>query len=406
MRSDVVIIGAGPAGTIAGGLLARQGHRVVIVEREHFPRFSIGESLLPQAMVWIEEAGLLDRIEAEAFQPKNGAVFRMGERQRTIDFARKTAPGPARTFQVPRDRFDLALADGARAAGVEIRFGCRVTAFSAGNHGVSLQTASEAGGEDTVEARFALDASGFARVLARLLDLDRPADFPVRSALFTHVRDGIRDERFDREKILISIHPEHRDIWFWLIPFKDGLASIGAVGPVELIERHGGCDQDRLERLVAASGFMGEILQGAEPVRPVGRMTGYARGVTSLTGPGYALLGNAAEFLDPIFSSGVTIAMKSASLAATVLDRQLRGGSVDWRLDYERPLSVGVDAFRAHVEAWYDYSLQDVILDYPMDSGVVPQLIISVLAGYAWDDANPFVTQPKRYLGMLRAMAQ
>ena len=406
MKSEVVIIGAGPAGALAGTLLARKGHRVVIVEREHFPRFSIGESLLPQAMVWIEEAGVLGAVEAERFQPKNGAVFRLGERHQVIDFSRKTTPGPALTYQVPRDRFDLVLAQGASAAGVEVRFGCEVTAFTPGTDGAALSVLDDGGTEQKVEARFVLDASGAGRVLARLQGLDRPGDFPTRTALFTHVHAPLLADRFDCEKILISVHPELRDIWYWLIPFRDGLASIGAVGPVDLVDRQGDSDVSRLDRLVAASGHMAALLENAEPRRPVGRITGYARSVTSLTGPGFALLGNAAEFLDPIFSSGVTIAMKSASLAAHALDRQLRGEPVDWRTDYEAPLQIGVDTFRAYVEAWYALDLQEIIFGNPNAESDVTRMITSVLAGYAWDRDNPFVRDPKRYLSVVRTMTQ
>lgn len=406
MKSEVVIIGAGPAGAVAGSLLARRGHRVLILEREHFPRFSIGESLLPQAMVWLEQAGLLDAVAAERFQPKDGAVFRMGDRHQVIDFSRKTTAGPAQTYQVPRDRFDQVLAAGACDAGAEIHFGCRVSAFTPGRKGVKLSFFAEDGTDHSVDARFVLDASGAGRVLARLLDLDRPGDFPVRTAVFTHMKERGRDPRFDRRKILISVHPELRDIWYWLIPFREGMASVGAVGPEELVDRQGTSDVERLNRLVAASGYMAEWLDGAEPRRPVGRITGYARSSTSLSGDGYALLGNAAEFLDPIFSSGVTIALKSASLAANTLDRQLRGEPVDWRTDYEAPLLVGVDTFRAYVEAWYDHSLQDIIFSNPSSDGDVTQMITSVLAGYAWDQQNPFVRNPKRYLSAVRTMAR
>lgn len=404
MTNDVVIVGAGPASAIAGSLLARKGHRVVIYEQQRFPRFSIGESLLPQTMVWIEEAGLMGNVEAERFQPKDGAVFRLGERERVIRFEDKTALGPHLTWQVRRERFDLRLVEGAHEAGVQLHFGRRVTAFRPGEPVVSLDVEDEHGKAETVEARFVLDASGFARVLARLLELDRPGDFPVRAAVFTHVEDGIRDTRFDRQKILISINPADRDVWYWLIPFQDGLASIGVVGPVEAIDTAGASNEERLDRLIGAVGFMAELLRDARKVRPVGRIDGYARSATRLSGPGYALLGNAAEFLDPVFSSGVTIAMKSASLAADVLDRQLRGATVDWATEYEAPLNVGIDAFRAYVEAWYDHSLQDVIFDLPMHDGNIPRMVVSMLAGYAWDEANPFVTNPKKYLGMLSAM--
>ncbi|MEO1018045.1 MAG: FAD-dependent oxidoreductase, partial [Pseudomonadota bacterium] len=163
-------------------------------------------------------------------------------------------------------------------------------------------------------------------------------------------------------------------------------------------------DAERLQALVAQSGFMNEMLPELEPLRPISRITGYARSVDRLTGPGFALLGNAAEFLDPIFSSGVTIALRSASLAASVLDRQLRGEPVDWYSEYEKPLQLGVDTFRAHVEAWYDHSLQDTIFNYPGSDNFVTAMITSVLAGYAWDQQNPFVREPKKYLGMVRAI--
>ncbi len=151
---------------------------------------------------------------------------------------------------------------------------------------------------------------------------------------------------------------------------------------------------------------MAELLRQAEPRRPVERLTGYARSVTQLTGPGFALLGNAAEFLDPVFSSGVTIAMRSASLAAQVLDRQLRGAPVDWRTDYEMPLQIGIDTFRAYVEAWYDFTLQEIIFGNPKVDSFVTRMITSVLAGYAWDRQNPFVREPKRYLSMVQTITR
>ena len=126
-------------------------------------------------------------------------------------------------------------------------------------------------------------------------------------------------------------------------------------------------------------------------------MSGYAANVTAMHGPGFALLGNAAEFLDPVFSSGVTIAMRSASMAAALLDRQLRGERVDWANEFERPLRKGVDAFRAYVRAWYDGRFQDIVFAKTQPAGV-RRMICSILAGYAWDENNPFVAEPERRL--------
>jgi flavin-dependent dehydrogenase len=127
---------------------------------------------------------------------------------------------------------------------------------------------------------------------------------------------------------------------------------------------------------------------------------GYSANVKTLHGPGFALLGNAAEFLDPVFSSGVTIAMRSASMAAGLLHRQLNGESVDWQNEFAAPLKRGVDAFRAYVEGWYDESFQDVIY-HPGSSPEIRAMISSILAGYAWDLKNPYVAEPKRRLRVL-----
>jgi len=396
--TDVVVIGAGPSGSVAAAYLAARGYRVEVVERVHFPRFSIGESLLPQSMSLLEEAGLLDDVVAGGFQFKDGAVFRRGAVEQSLDFHDKSAPGWATTFQVKRDVFDQILAKGAAAKGAKVTFGEEVVSFTPGDDGVHMRVRGEGGVERDITARFALDASGFGRVLARLLSLDRPSDFPVRKAVFCHVRDNIDDPTFDRNKILISIHSDNPSIWYWLIPLSDGLSSIGAVGPEAALSAAGPDAQSQLFGLIPYAERMHALLAQAEQARPAATLAGYASNVDRLTGPGFALLGNAAEFLDPVFSSGVTIALKSAILAGQALDRQFKGETVDWLADFETPLKLGVDAFRAYVESWYDESLQAIIFAQPQRATDVKRMIISVLAGYAWDQSNPFVRDPKRHL--------
>lgn len=403
-ETDVVIIGAGPSGSVAAAYLAARGYRVEMIERTHFPRFSIGESLLPQSMALLDEAGLLDRVIGGNFQYKDGAVFRRGDEEISLDFHDKSALGWDTTFQVRREIFDEILAHGAAEKGAHVTFGEEVTEFTSGENGVTVRVRAEDGTERIITARFALDASGFGRVLARLLSLDQPSDFPVRKAVFCHVKDHITDPTFDRNKILISIHPENRSIWYWLIPFSEGICSIGAVGPEADLMAAGADHQSQLFNLIAKAGRMHTLLANAEQIRPAGTIGGYARKVDSLVGPGFALLGNAAEFLDPVFSSGVTIALKSAILAGKALDRQLQGETVDWVADFETPLKAGVDAFRAYVDSWYDGSLQDIIFAQPRRATEVKRMIISVLAGYAWDTSNPFVRDPKRYLSSVHQL--
>jgi flavin-dependent dehydrogenase len=404
MDVDVVVIGAGPSGSVVAGYLAARGYSVEVVERVHFPRFSIGESLLPQAMGFLEEADMLDCVMEAKFQFKNGAVFRRGDEEVSLDFRNKTTPGWDTTFQVRRDIFDQVLAKAAEQKGARVLFGEEVISFTPGDNGVRMTVRHENGTEREIRARFALDASGFGRVLARLLKLDRPADFPVRKAVFTHVKDNISDPTFDRDKILISVHETNPAIWYWLIPLAEGLSSIGAVGPEADLLAAGPDPQAQVFNLIKQASRMSQVLDRAEQIRPAGTIAGYACKVDSLVGPGFALLGNAAEFLDPVFSSGVTIALKSAILAGKAIDRQFKGETVDWSADFEKPLQIGIETFRAYVEGWYDESLQHIIFSQPKRATDVTRKIISVLAGYAWDRDNPFVREPKRYLNAVKEL--
>ena len=219
---QVVVIGAGPSGAIASALLKRKGHDVLIIERQHFPRFSIGESLLSHCIDFIEEAGMLEALQAAGFQLKNGAAFAWGEQYSAFDFGDTFSNGKPTTFQVQRADFDKLLADQAALQGVEIRYGETVMTVDVEREKPLLQVEREDGSRYQLEADFILDASGYGRVLPRLLDLEAPSNFPLRQAVFTHVEDRIDHPGFDRNKILITTHPTQRDIWFWSIPFSNG----------------------------------------------------------------------------------------------------------------------------------------------------------------------------------------
>lgn len=400
-ETDVVIIGAGPAGSVAAAMLVKRGYRVEVLERQHFPRFSIGESLLPQCMEFLAEAELLDCVHAAGFQFKDGAAFHRDGVGSAIHFPEKSAPGPATTYQVKRADFDHLLAQGAAAKGASFSYGEEVIAFTSDAASACVTVRSEAGEMRQITARFALDASGFGRTFSKLLDLEAPSNFPPRRSLYGQVVDHICDPEFDRNKILISIHPHNRQIWFWLIPLADGLSSIGAVGPVDALEAGGGSEHERLWALIGDVPFLARVLKNAEVYRPIGTILGYACAVKSLIGPRYALLGNAAEFLDPVFSSGVTIAMKSASLATKLIDLELRGEAVDWQTQFVDELYVGIETFRACVEAWYTGRLQRIIFNRPTAVNDATRLLTSVLAGYAWDRSNAIVREPRRFLELL-----
>lgn len=259
--------------------------------------------------------------------------------------------------------------------------------------------------EYQVCANFVLDASGFARVLPRLLDLESPSGFPTRQAIFTHVDDNIPPNTFDRNKILITVHPKFVDVWFWLIPFSNGRCSLGVVAEQSFLDGIPGGVDDKLKTLVGDDAYLSELLAKAVWSNPIQTIVGYSANVKSLIGDGYALLGNAGEFLDPVFSSGITIAVKSASLAASCLKREALGEAVDWTVDYEQALKLGVNTFRTYVESWYDGGFQKVVFN-DAHSPEIRRMISSILAGYAWDEKNPCVDKAKHRLNLIRELCE
>lgn len=395
-RTQVLIIGAGPSGALAAAYLRKQGREVLVLEREQFPRFSIGESLLPQTMTYLEEAGLLRDVVEEGFQFKSGAAFVRGEEHSDFDFRQKFGEGWGTTYQVQRARFDEVLAKAAARQGADVRFRNTVKAVDVESDQPSATVEGPDGEVYRVEADFILDASGFGRVLPRLLGLESPSGFPVRGAIFTHVEDRFTPGSFDRTRILVTVHQQHKDVWFWTIPFSNGHVSLGVVATREWLDALPGEDGiDKLKAAVAGEPKMAALLEHAVWDTPSRRLTGYASNVSSLWGKNFALLGNAGEFLDPVFSSGVTIAFTSAKLASDALERRYRGETVDWERDYAAPLKKGVQTFRTFVESWYQGGFQDVIF-YKQQQPEVRAMICAILAGYAWNEKNPFVAEPRR----------
>jgi flavin-dependent dehydrogenase len=225
----------------------------------------------------------------------------------------------------------------------------------------------------------------------------------VRGAIFTHIEDHVSAENFDRNKILITVHPVHNDLWYWLIPFADGRSSLGVVGKTDDLIQTPGSDTEKLQSLVQQAPSLHRLLARARWDTPARKLIGYSANVKSLCGPGYALLGNAGEFLDPIFSSGVTIAFKSSSLAATALERQFRGEKVDWQAEFAAPLKRGIDTFRAFVESWYRGGFQRIIF-FAKPPADIRRMISAILAGYAWDETNPYVRDTQRRLAALEEL--
>ena len=398
LETDVLIIGAGPAGTLAAALLQKEGFRLLIVEKQEFPRFVIGESMLPSSMNLLQEAGLLEAVEKKNFLRKNGAVFLRGDERCIFDFSTQFTNGFSYTYQVPRAEFDKALADEVATRGVEILYRHGVTAVDFQPTYASATVEAPDGTSFEVRAKFILDCSGYGRVLPRLLDLERPSNFPLRESLFTHITGDVRPTGREEGKIWVCIHPD--GAWIWVIPFSNGKTSAGVVATPEFFAKFPGTPDEQLRAILMSDPNAARRLAKMEFVMPAQRISGYACSVKKLFGERFALVGNATEFLDPVFSSGVSLAFASASRAAKLVTRELRGETVDWQTEYAEHVMQGINTFRAYVSGWYDGKLPTIFFANNKNPAIMQQ-ICSVLAGYVWDKTNPYVAQAERALGLL-----
>ncbi|MGN8199226.1 NAD(P)/FAD-dependent oxidoreductase [Salinisphaera sp. RV14] len=400
-HTDIAIIGAGPAGATMAALLADRGWRVTVLERSHFPRFAVGESLLPRCMDALAAAGMLQAVENAGYQIKRGVTFSENDRDASFTFDEQFTPGWSWTWQVQRADFDHRLAREAERRGAALRFGQTVASVDFATPGAPrLSIVADDGTRTELAARFVCDASGSARVLPRLLGLDRPGSAPSRAALFTHVADRIDDPDYQRDRILIGIHPEQPDVWYWLIGLADGRASVGMIGPPEWLQAADGPPVERLRHYLAQEPRLARLLAQAEFDSRVGQTENYAYDIAALHGRDYALLGNAAGFVDPIFSSGVTIALESALRAVEPIDDQLRGAAPDWQTRFEGPIRDGQRVFTRFIAAWYRGALKHVLFN-PAPDPAIRTMLSSILAGYVWDTNNPYVAGPERRLDTL-----
>jgi flavin-dependent dehydrogenase len=245
----------------------------------------------------------------------------------------------------------------------------------------------------TIQAKFTLDASGYGRVFPRLLGLDKPSEFKTRSAIFTRIRGDIRPIDQTENYIYIYVHGNN-DAWIWCIPFSDGITSVGVVCSEEYFNSFGLKNEVFWDEIITSTIGARERFINAVKIAPVGKIDGYSASVTSMIGKNYCMAGNATEFLDPVFSSGVTLALESGNKAAILIDKQLKGETVDWEREYVAYMMTGINVFREFVGAWYDGRLQS-IFSVENKPDKIKRIISSVLGGYVWDENNIFVKNPK-----------
>jgi flavin-dependent dehydrogenase len=399
-KTDVLVIGAGPAGCIAASIVHKNGLKVHVVEKMKFPRFVIGESLLPRVMDHLDETGLLQDVDKAGFQKKFGAKFVMDDKICDFNFSEQFTQGWTWTWQVQRAQFDQVLATGVAKKGIPVEFEQTVSRIQFNEDESSVTTVTDTdGNEKQIEAKYIIDCSGYGRVIPNMLGLNKPSGFDPRKTHFTHYKDPLRPEGLEGNRITIIVH--RAQVWIWVIPFSNGITSVGYVGDPEFFKEFPENPVERMKAIVADCNYLRERFKGQEMIFEPRTIEGYAITSTKFFGPGFVTAGNATEFLDPVFSSGVTFAMESGSTAAKVVSRKLKGEEVDFQTEYVDHMMRGIDTFRTYVTTWYNGDLHEIFFTAKPDPEVKKK-ICSVLAGYVWDETNPFV---KKHDRAIRALA-
>ena len=390
---DVLIIGAGPSGCVSASYLANNNINVKIIEKTKFPRYVIGESLLPRCMDHFDEVGLLDALKEQNYEIKRGARFLRGNEVCNFDFSKKYTDGWDWTWQVPRAHFDNVLAQETQRKGVSIDFENEVVGIEFDGTNSKTTVKDLDGNTKYIHAKYVIDASGYGRVLPGFLDLKKPSSLPKHSSIFTIVKDVNRPE--GEEGTLITFDVVDLEVWLWVIPFSDGTTSIGFVGPTEFINSYKGSTSERLKEMLDLSDFFKERFKGVPHSFEPKVIQNFSTAVKQIYGDGYIITGNSGEFLDPIFSSGVTFATETGLLAAKLVARIIKGETIDLEKEYVEPVQYGVDVFTTYVNEWYSGNLQKLFFHKP-ENPDVKEKICSILAGYVWDESNPFIKKHSR----------
>jgi len=355
---DVLVVGGGPAGSTIAALLAQQGRHVVVLEKDRFPRFHIGESLLPLNLPIFERLGVADEVERiGVYKPGAEVISDEHAQATTFRFAHNPYLSVSHSYHVRRADFDKLLLDNSRRLGATVLEGIRVTEVDLGADGCSRVTAV---GPDGAPAawfpRFLVDASGRDTLLLRRLGLKRADKRNNTAAVFGHFRNVPR--RDGNAEGMITMHL-FRHGWFWMIPLPDDVMSVGVVGTRSFFRTRREDLDGFFARAVAASPSVAERMINAEPIGPLVATGNYSYASRRYGGNGYILIGDAAAFIDPLFSSGVMMAMSSAAFGAEVVDAWLDNKKSSRQLmrDYERRVQRGLASL-----SWLIYRINTPVL--------------------------------------------
>lgn len=349
---DVAIIGGGPAGSTAACVLARHGRKVVVFEREKFPRFHIGESLLPYSMNAFERLGVQEKLKAISMEKIGGEVASScGTRKVRFYFRTGFRLSQTKSYQVKRADFDKLLLDHAAEAGAEVHEEAQVEKVEFAPDCVSLSVKME-GETSTVKARYLIDCSGRNSLVGNHFKLRQPYETLQKFSVFAHFEDvPLRD----REELNLTRLIRGRDFWFWMIAVSETRVSVGLVTDTSRFRELKKSPEEALEHFIAQSPEMRERMAGARRVSQVYSISDYSYRNSRFTGDRWMLAGDAAGFIDPIFSTGVFLAILSGEQCADALHAVLEE---PWRKagifrKYDKELRRVMGKYLRFVEAWY-----------------------------------------------------
>ena len=386
---DTIVIGGGPAGSTVATLVAEQGHRVLLLERTSTPQFKIGESLIPATYWTFKRLGMLEKLRASHFPQKYSVQFysRSGKASTPFYFFQTNPHDSAVTWQVLRSEFDQMLLDNAKKKGVEIRrgIGVREVLFE-GDTATGVVTQNVDGTRETFHATVIVDSTGQRSLIGRQLNLNTTEPNLKMASLFTHYESGHRDEGIDEGATLI-LHTEEKDSWFWSIPLPYNRTSIGVVGELDYLLQN---RRDADGKLNAQKIFTEELakcaplqqrLEGANPLFPIQSTKDFSYRASRIAGNNWVLVGDAFGFLDPVYSTGLFLALKSGEMAADgIIEAFHKNDFSEAQLGSFGPAFVkGMEAFRKLVYAFYtkEFSFARFLSEYPEHQGG----IVDILSG-------------------------